>query len=217
MFEKIFGRSKGSTLLEAAFDDLDEMLSQSEKMLEHSVASLLENRPLEVDLEEMDDTVDTDERMLRRSVLEHLVINPKQDLVASLVLVSIAYDAERIGDFARGLSKLSPLARSPREGDYADRLRACVDRLRPLFGSCREAFRADDPAGATKMIRVAERLKEDLFSYRDDVAASELTADMAVVYSGAALILHRIAAHLVNIASSVIQPYDRIRHLDENA
>jgi hypothetical protein len=38
---------------------------------------------------------------------------------------------------------------------------------------------------------------------------------MAVVYSGAARSLRRVGAHLSNIASSVVQPYDRIRHGDE--
>jgi hypothetical protein len=37
-----------------------------------------------------------------------------------------------------------------------------------------------------------------------------------VVYSGAARSLRRVSAHLSNIASSVVQPYDRIRHGDEN-
>jgi hypothetical protein len=50
-----------------------------------------------------------------------------------------------------------------------------------------------------------------------EVAASDLSADMAVVYSDAARILRRIGAHLSNICSTVSQPYDRIRHGDESA
>ena len=49
-----------------------------------------------VDLVEMDDVVDEGEREVRRTVLEHLSMNPRQDLVASLILVSIVNDAERI-------------------------------------------------------------------------------------------------------------------------
>ena len=50
----------------------------------------------------------------------------------------------------------------------------------------------------------------------EKVAASDLSADLAVVYAGAARILRRIGAHLSNIVSSVVQPYDRIRHGDED-
>jgi hypothetical protein len=49
------------------------------------------------------------------------------------------------------------------------------------------------------------------------VAASDLSANMAIVYAVAARILRRISAHLSNIASTVVQPYDRIRHGDEDA
>ena len=64
----------------------------------------------------MDDVVDDGERMVRRTILQHLTVNPQQDLVASLILVSMVQDAERIGDFARGMAELIDLARSPREG-----------------------------------------------------------------------------------------------------
>ena len=60
-------------------------------------------------------------------------------------------------------------------------------------------------------------LKKDLLDYTRQVAASDLGADLAVVYSGAARSLRRVGAHLANIASSVVQPYDRIRHGDEEA
>ncbi len=43
-----------------------------------------------------------------------------------------------------------------------------------------------------------------------------LSADMAIVYATGARILRRISAHLSNVASTVVQPYDRIRHGDED-
>jgi hypothetical protein len=61
----------------------------------------------------------------------------------------------------------------------------------------------------------ASELKVEFLDYTRRVAESDLTADMAVVYSGAARSLRRVGAHLSNIASSVVQPYDRIRHGDE--
>ena len=59
-------------------------------------------------------------------------------------------------------------------------------------------------------------LKRSLMDYTRRVAASELSADMAIVYAASARILRRISAHLSNIASTVVQPYDRIRHGDED-
>lgn len=217
MFDRLFGSKTPSVLIESAFDDVSTMLRQSARMLDMALEALLDNKPLEVDLDHMDDTVDESERMVRRSVLEHLAFKPRQDLVASLILVSMVQDAERIGDFARGVAELVPLARSRREGPFADRLRAAADRLRPLFELCESGFRDDDADKARGVMQTAAQVKTELMALNEDVAASDLSADMAVVYSGAARILRRIGSHLSNIASTVVQPYDRIRHGDEEA
>lgn len=215
MFRHIFGSGKPSALVEAAFADVSTMLRQSAKMLDHSLAALLDNQELAVDLDHMDDVVDEGERMVRRTILEHLSVNPRQDLVASLILVSMVQDAERIGDFARGLAELVELGRSPRVGVFADDLRGLAGRLRPMFEVCEQAFRQDDSRLAARVMSTHGQLKKALIEFTRRVAASDLSADMAIVYASAARILRRISAHLSNIASTVVQPYDRIRHDDE--
>lgn len=215
MFERLFGTGKPSILLEAAFRDITTMLEQSGRMLDHSLAVLFDHAELEVDLDRLDDVVDEGERMVRRSVLEHLTVNPSKDLVASLVLVSMVQDAERIGDFARGLAEVASLAKSRREGPVADELRALAERIRPLFETCEQAFRKDDPELARQVVITHRETKRELVRFTRRIADSGLSADMALVYGGAARILRRIGAHLSNIASTVVQPYDRIRHGDE--
>jgi Na+/phosphate symporter len=215
-FKQLFSPGSTSTLVDAAFADVSQMLQHSAEMLDHALAYLLENQTLSVDLEDMDDLIDEAERRVRRTILQHLAVNPKQDLVASLVLVSMVQDAERIGDFARGLVELVKMARSPRQGAFADDLRHIADRLRPLFGVCERAFRLADIDEARRVIIAHRGLRRELKAYRNRVAASDLSADMAVVYSGAAQILRRVGAHLGNIASTVVQPYDRIRHHDDD-
>lgn len=216
MFKGFFSGAQRSPLIETAFDDVSEMLQTSARMLDLALEALLDNQPLEADLDELDDPVDEAERMVRRSVLEHLSFNPEQDLVASLVLVSLVQDAERIGDFARGIGELVPLAKSDRIGPFADRLRELAAELRPLFEATERAFRDDDPDAARRVMTRCAELKEDFQELTGRIADSDLTADMAVVYANAARILRRIGSHLSNIASSVAQPYDRIRHGDED-
>jgi phosphate uptake regulator len=215
MFEGLFRPAQRSPLIDAAFRDINEMLDQAERMLELALGALLDNRDLEEDLDELDDVVDEGERMVRRSVLEHLSFNPRQDLVASLVLVSMVQDAERVGDFARGIPELLPLARHPRSGPFCEELRGLAERLEPLFGMTRQAFSNDDRATARRVMATASELKAEFLDYTRRIAESDLSADMAVVYSGAARSLRRVGAHLSNISSSVVQPYDRIRHGDE--
>lgn len=215
MFERWFGAGEKSTLVEAAFRDVSTMLAQSARMLDLALATLLDNAPLEVDLDKLDDIVDEGERMVRRTVLQHLSVNPRQELVASLVLVSMVQDAERIGDFARGLAEAASLAKSPRTGEFADELRSLAGRLRPMFDLCEKAFREDEVDSARQVIITHRQLKRDFTAYLQRVVDSDLSADMAIVYASASRILRRVSAHLSNIASSVVQPYDRIRHGDE--
>jgi Na+/phosphate symporter len=216
MLKQLFGIDRPSTLIAAAYRDINGMLQQAGRMLDHALAVLLDNREPGVDLERMDDVIDEAERMVRRSILEHLNVSPKQDLVASLILSSIVQDAERIGDFARGLPKISALAKGPRVGPFADDLRALAMRVRALFEQCEEAFREGDAALASELMLTHRELKAELNSYIERIADSDLTADMASVYGISATMLRRISSHLCNIVSTVNQPFDRIRHGGED-
>ena len=217
MLKRLFGTSTQSSLVTSAFREFSDMLQRGAEMHDLAMAALLDNTPLAVNLDAMDDLIDNGEASIRRAVLEHLSLNPRKDLVASLVLISMVQDAERIGDFARGLGELPRLARSRRGGVFADELRRLDVRIRPLFDTCASAFRADDVNKAREVVETHPLIKAELADFIDKLATSDLSADMAIVYAAAARILQRISAHLSNIASSVVQPFDRIRHDDEEA
>ena len=217
MLKKLFGLGRPSTLIADAFCDVTRMLEQAGRMLDHSLMILLDNRELNVDLEDMDDVIDEAEWRVRRSILEHLSVSPRQDLVASLILASIVQEAERIGDLARGLAENAALAKGARSGAFADELRTLAGRVRALFEQCEEAFREDNSVMAREIMVTHRELKAELIRYLHEIADSDLTADMAVVYSSSATMLRRIGSHLSNIASTVIQPFDHIRHGDEDA
>jgi Na+/phosphate symporter len=215
MFKRLFGARAQSTLIDEAFETVSGMLTHAAEMYDIAIGMLLDDRSAEVDLDTLDDRIDDGEREVRRTVLQHLAVDPRHDLVASLILVSIIQDAERIGDFARGLGDLVELKKDPLEGEFADRLRQIAERIRPSFEACATAFGDDDAQGAGQVIEHHVETKIVVKDYVARLAASDLSADPAVVYSSAARMLGRVSAHLSNIASSVVQPYDRIRHGDE--
>ena len=216
MLQRLFGSSAQSGLVESAFEEFSAMLRHAAEMLDLALAALLDNADLEVDLDQMDDEIDDGESKIRRMVLQHLSLQPKKDLVASLVLISMVQDAERIGDFARGLGDLPALAKSPRGGPFAEELGQIADRVRPVFQTCEKAFRDDDADLARRVVDQHPQIKADLSDYIGRLADSDLDADMAIVYALTARILQRVSAHLSNIASTVVQPFDKIRHDDED-
>ncbi len=215
MFERLFGARAQSTLIDEAFETISGMLTHAAEMYDLAIAMLLDDAATDVDLDALDDRIDDGEREVRRAVLEHLAVDPQHDLVASLVLVSIVQDAERLGDFARGLGDFVELKQGKLEGEFADDLRRIAETIRPSFEACAAAFGDDDAQGASQVIERHVETKIAVREYMVRLAASGLPADPAVVYSSAVRILGRVSAHLSNIASSVVQPYDRIRHGDE--
>ena len=217
MLQRLFGSSAQSGLVESAFEEFSAMLAQAAKMHDLALEAFFDNKPLEVDLEEMDDAIDEGEGAVRRAVLQHLSLSPAKDLVASLVLISMVQDAERIGDFTRGLGNFPRLAKHQVGGPFAEELRSINERVRPLYDRCEQAFRTDTAEDARSVVAAHIVIKADLAAYIASVADSDLSADMAIVYAFTARNLQRISAHLSNIASSVVQPFDRIRHDDEEA
>lgn len=215
MFKRLFGARAQSTLIDESFETVSGMLTHGAEMYDIAIGMLLDDRSPEIDLDTLDDRIDDGEREVRRTVLQHLAVDPKHDLVASLILVSIIQDAERIGDFARGLGDLVELGKAPLEGEFADGLRQIAERIRPSFELCATAFGDDDAKGAGQVIELHVGTKVVVGDYVSRLATSDLLADPAVIYSSAARMLGRVSAHLSNIASSVVQPYDRIRHGDE--
>ncbi len=215
MFERLFGARAQSTLIDEAFETISGMLTHAAEMYDLAMAMLLDDASTDVDLDALDDRIDDGEREVRRAVLEHLAVDPQHDLVASLVLVSIVQDAERLGDFARGLGDFVELKKGKLEGEFADDLRRIAATIRPSFETCAAAFGDDDAQGASQVIERHVETKIAVREFMARLAASGLPADPAVVYSSAVRILGRVSAHLSNIASSVVQPYDRIRHGDE--
>ncbi len=215
--ENLFATKQTSTLIDSAFGDIEGMLKDSKRMLEIALDTLIDNAPLTEDLDRLDDEVDKGEQLVRRAVLQHLSVNPGNDLVPSLILVSIVQDCERIGDFARGLGDIVGLAASDREGVFRAELASTRELILPMFDQASAAFVGADSAKAQGVVDAATQAKTKLSALVAAVAASDESADMAVVYSASARILSRVASHLSNVCSTVTKPYDLMRHGDESA
>lgn len=216
IFERLFG-NVSSPLLDAATKDIGDMLDRASVMHDYALRGLLGNEDMTTDLDKMDDAIDEMDRDVRRRLIEHLAVEPTKDVVATLVLATMVNDAERLGDYSRGLAELIPLAGQKRTGEFAERLSALAHQLRPLFDETKEAVREDNADRARHVMGETARLKAEFLAYTRGVAASDLTADMAVVYASAARILRRTGSHLSNLASALTLPYDRIRRDDEDA
>jgi phosphate transport system protein len=217
MLREIFSALSAQSAVDRAFSDLSEMLEHGEWMF------LRANEVLhgKVVAEEVGDAIyardraiNELERSIRRKVLRHLTINPGHDVAVCLALMSIAKDAERIGDYCKSVYEVG---RYYSEGFHVPRYQQPLDRFaeqtREMFGTVAKACRESDERQARQAIartaeirRGCDRIIEELLRDKDQIAFHE-----AVAYSLLARHYKRVAAHLSNIATSVLGD---LEHLD---
>ena len=199
-------------LLRRAVRAIDSMLSVSAEMLEASLAHLLDNEPLEVDLSARDADVNEREQEVRRLVLEHLAIDPERERILSLILVAAVQEAERVGDLAKSLAQAAALAEKPRLGPHVQPLRQLRDRLLHLAGLTRRGFVQADAAAAQQVCEHHQEIKAFVGDYLERLAhAEDVTPNEAVVFAISARMMARVSSHLSNIVSSTLVPFDQIR------
>ena len=148
---------------------------------------------------------------IRSRLVRHLTVNPGDSVPASLVFMSIAKDAERLGDYAKNLAEVY---RHP--GDtgepaaVAGAVNALLETCRSDFERTRQAFTendtrlAEEVIGRTKQVRRGcDELLEKLLAGVEGVEPQQ-----AVAFALAGRYCKRVSAHLKNICTAVVAPVE---------
>ena len=212
MFKEFFAYWRKKGLLQQALDDAGVMMSQIAEMFDHACEVLFEQQDEARDIYRQDRIINKYEIDIRRKVLEHLSINPQEDVGSSLILTSVVIDMERIGDFAKNVVELAEMYPEALEADeYVPRLKEMSGRVRRLFTLTEESFREADSERAERVMaehaeiaRVCDSMLEEL------VKEPNISVRKAIVCALLTRYLKRISAHLKNIASSVVNPFQLI-------
>ena len=188
------------------------MLARAEKMYAMACRAMdaATGTPRE-DVSQEDEEIHIGERMVRRMILEHLTFNPRDDLPASLAIISIVHDVERIGDYCKSLIEIDQWDHvSSGDSPYAHMCHDLHEQIRPLFAQTVEALRESNSDLARKVMRRHEEIKGEtdrvFATAMEDADANRET----VLHTLAARLLRRVSAHLSNVASSVANPLDRV-------
>jgi len=216
MFKTLFAAFKQGDSLDQAFSLLLEMLDHGQWMFIRAnevlrgVASADE---VQDSLYRRDQSINELERSIRRKILRHLVINPGEDVPACLALMSVAKDAERIGDYCKNVFEVG---RFYKEGfhvaEYHNALEEVRVDTRELFKVVSDAFRRSDEVVAKQAINTAHSIRR-----RCDAVIERLLGDdtetqthEAVAYSLLARHYKRVAGHLENISTAVLGQLDEL-------
>ena len=216
MIKEFFDLLRKDSLLQQAYNRSLEMLTEDQEMFLAATESLREHDDarIDIDIYAKDQLINAYEREVRRKVFTHLAVSGDANLQASLVLVSIVIDIERIGDLTKNIVDLA--LRHPGKlecGAFEADVRKIETTVRTMFSLLIEALPATDVDKAKEVMSehwwIARRSDEILNALiaRSD---KDLVCQEAVSTALYVRFLKRISAHLMNIASSVVNPFDRI-------
>ncbi|MEM1268536.1 MAG: PhoU domain-containing protein [Bacteroidota bacterium] len=199
-------------LIKQATEDFAFMLDKDRELYEAATGLLIDNRPLQIDLQHEDAAINDTEIKIRRALLQHFSTSASKDFVFGLMLLTVVQDAERIGDLGKAIAKAAAIANHPRRNTQVSVLSAVRDRTLVMFDQTRQAFMGENREAGWQVIEDGKANKKTLETFvRDLAATNEADANLAVTLTLGARAMSRVGSHLSNIASAVVLPFHEIR------
>jgi phosphate transport system protein len=217
MFKSLFSWWHEDILLKQALEESAAALEAAGNMFSSAMDLLFEGVGEEQRIYDMDKEVNDLQIEIRKKVLGHLTVNPEQDVTASLVLTTIIVDIERIGDFAKNIVELHRMAIGKLEnGRYVPEIRNIRGKLEEAIPLTKQSFIDGDEEKAKRVIAEYVWVGHKCDNVLELLVGDEsLKVREAVVYGLLFRYLKRIAAHLRNISSSVVNPFHRLGYRPE--
>lgn len=219
MFRELIAVWKGKTFLSGIIKDFDQMLGDGEELFTEACGVWLgQKRPEELKeyIYSADQKINQEEQRIRRHLVEHLSVNPDVDVPGCLVFMSLVKDAERIGDYAKNIFEISLiLPKGGGEDKYTKVLKEIQTDVAKNFSDMRKAFDGSDQKGARRVMERQRNISSRCEDLIKTMSKNTLACDKAVGYTLLSRYFKRVNAHVANIASSIVNPVEKIDFVRE--
>lgn len=157
------------------------------------------------------------ERAIRKQVIAHLSLaGTSASLPYCLLLMSLVKDVERIGDYAKNIAEIKDYHPNPLPDDeIVGELREIKTRVEAEFAITAEVFTKSDRERALTLIREGRDVTHRCDALVARVARSDYDAGKATAVVMGTRFYKRIAAHVLNVLSSVVMPLHKLDYYDE--
>ncbi len=219
IFKELFAIFKKDTLLDRAYQRSYEMVDLTYEMYLKAKKTLRETDGGEIDINiyDQDIAVNKFQREVRRNVLSHLAVAGAADSYSGLLLVSIIIDIERVGDYTKNIVEMAMHHPGRLQGGTFEKdLKKVEDAVEDTFKKVRKIFEKTDVRGAEKLLgeyqwvnRLCDDRVIDYIKGTDKKVTSNDAATLALYFR----YLKRINSHLRNVATSVVNPFDKIGYM----
>lgn len=221
-FREIYEIWRRDNSLNLALKQSYEMLEKTHSMFQESVSLLRDvaTSKMTLNIYEEDQSINAYQIQVRRRVLRYLAIAGTVDLIPGLVLTSIVIDIERIGDYTKNITELATAYPAKLDcGRFEQRVQDLERIVEKLFGEIRRILESSDRQAARRLIdecsharKAADQIIAELIQSDDESMGSAQAAAVALYVR----YVKRVGAHLLNILSSVVNPFERIGYRDED-
>jgi phosphate uptake regulator len=186
-----------------------------QKSWESAVAGTVDPQVKE-DIYRRDVEVNKNERAIRKRIVEHLTVQPGVDVPACLVLMSVVKDAERIGDYCKNMLEAAEfqdesIAKCP----FCQGMNEIYDEVKLLFSKTRQALAESDVTLGHEIILEERDISGRCDALVERFTKEDLSSKKAVPWALLVRHVKRIAAHLGNLASSLVMPLHKLDYFDE--
>ena len=227
MFKQFFNLINRQDLLTQALNDSYEMSAIALEMFDLVTEMIFSDLGTKVSEEQVEEVKKKDyllnhfDRSIRKKVFEHVIVNekPDQELYTAFTLITIVQNLERLGDYSKNLNEISEIKHVLKSEEYNQLLKSNVEILKKMYKDTFRSFKKADVELATAVIDVHFDFKSKIDENLIELATKE--PDSTINYVTYALMLRyfkRISAHLMNVATSITNPIDKIGYYvgDEN-
>lgn len=216
MLKNLLALLRKGDLVDQAIKETDQMFQKTSTLYREAVAALTEKRKSNFDLYRLDREINDYVKKIRRKLLENMSINPRQDIVASLVLISNIIDIERIGDYSKNIYELTQLCLADKAVVIDKVLLKHAEFLNDQFDFIGKNLRSGNECEAKNLMEAIYPVKQAFEQYiRQTVKHNQGPVSAVVINVLFARYLKRVAGHLSNIASSIANPFDLIGFYDK--
>ena len=217
LFKDIVSLWNSDDLLSQAWDESYEMMVLSNQIFNQAIKYLRKNEDLEVikALKKRDSEINLFQKDVRRKVVTHYAVSQDvEDLPNGLVLLNMVVDVERVGDYTKNILDLAlNYPDTILAEEFSDELAEIESEVISRFEKTITAINSQDEEVARSLMSTYK----DIVSNSDKIVNGCISGELSqgsesksVALALYARYLKRIAAHLKNISTILVNPFEAV-------
>ena len=211
MFKWFSDFFKGSGLINEAEKMVSDMLEIAYNMFRYSMKIVIEKETEKENIYEIDQKLNSMEIDVRKKILEHLSINPSQDITPSLVLVTLVVDIERLSDYSKNLVEVSHKYPEPLKGKYIEKIKDLELEVQKCFEDTIKIYNEQDEKLGKQVMEKLSRLIGDCQELLETLIEDKsLKSKEGIIYALLVRHLKRVSSHVRNVCSGIVNPFYRL-------